>query len=93
MHPTPSSTQLQWLQFQFTTESPLALFYLFQDFHWPVHVRSQLMWCISSKVQDLEEPDPHTTTIFLEGHEGPETENDWSLKWRNPPFGENDIPT
>ena len=27
-------------------------------------------------LQDLEEPDPHPTTIFLEGHEGPETEND-----------------
>ena len=37
-----------------------------------------LNFCDASlqKFKTLEEPDPHPTTIFLEGHEGPETEND-----------------
>ena len=38
--------------------------------------------CTCESLQDLEEPGPHFTTIFQEGHEGPETQNDW----RNPPL-------
>ena len=58
----------------------LCFINLFQDFHWPAH------WCISSR---LGRAGPLSTTIFQDGHEGPETQNDW----RNPPFDENYIPT